>query len=65
VTGAHTISFFLNRNAARQGQVANYDIPFEVTSGDTSEDTSADFEDHARRVVSDNPAPFLADGFLE
>lgn len=31
-TGDHTVSVFLNRNAAREGQVANYDIVFKITS---------------------------------
>lgn len=30
--GDHKVAVFLNRNAARQGQVANYDIAFEITS---------------------------------
>ena len=30
VSGDHTVSVFLNRNAARQGQTANYDITFEI-----------------------------------
>ena len=30
VTGDFTVSVFLNRNAARQGQTANYDIVFEI-----------------------------------
>lgn len=33
VTGDHTISVFLNRNAARQNQLATYDIVFEITDG--------------------------------
>lgn len=30
LTGDHTVSVFLNRNAARGGQTANYDIVFEI-----------------------------------
>lgn len=30
VSGDHTVSVFLNRNAARQGETANYDIVFEI-----------------------------------
>jgi hypothetical protein len=30
VTGDHTVSVFLNRNAARQGQTASFDITFEI-----------------------------------
>lgn len=32
--GDHKVAVFLNRNAARQGQVANYDIAFEITAGE-------------------------------
>lgn len=33
VSGDHTVSVFLNRAAARRGEVANYDIVFEITDG--------------------------------
>jgi hypothetical protein len=31
-TGDHTVSVFLNRNAARKGETANYDIVFKLTA---------------------------------
>ena len=37
LTGDHAVSVFLNRNAARDGQTANYDIVFEITSDSASE----------------------------
>ncbi|WP_193212976.1 hypothetical protein [Luteolibacter marinus] len=60
--GDHSVSVFLNRAAAREGKVANYDIVFAITDGAAAEPPA---EDEPDRVAPDLEAAWAKVEFAE
>ena len=52
VTGDHIISVFLNRAAARRGEVANYDLVLEVSALESSQPVVSDAESACLAAVA-------------
>lgn len=73
MSGDHTVSVFLNRNAARRGDTANYDIVFEITSDQASGGGGSDVSEAAVnacldavvRETSNNAVTVLSTEFSE